>query len=231
MGISVDSQQSADEIQMSGNGRLRKRLWSAALPTVTWCESDPKQRPFSSFCFSDMSLSKLSCKTHAKKVLEVLSKTSTALSTPNNGHVLYLSGEELQQRPYTDRDLPFRQESNFYYLTGCSIPSAKLVLNGTPASFKSTLFIPPLHPDEVMCVYLHLAVFREHCSLKNCLGIGGWVFRRHRRKFSSHMMSMKSRPPTSSTHISSSSFLLKHHLCSLCLRSSWMATRPSVMTH
>lgn len=88
----------------------------------------------------------LSCKQHTAKVLAVLSKTR-----PANNYVLYLAGEETKQRPYTDRDLSFKQESNFFYLTGCEIPSAKLVVKGNKDGFESTLFVPPLNPDEVMC--------------------------------------------------------------------------------
>lgn len=92
----------------------------------------------------------LPCKLHTKKVLEVLSKTATSYATGTGHFVLYLTGEAIAPRRYTDRDLSFKQESNFFYLTGCEIPSSRLVVTGNASDFKSTLFIPPLHPDEVM---------------------------------------------------------------------------------
>lgn len=90
----------------------------------------------------------LSCKQHTSKVLNVLSK----LRPTAGNYTLYLAGEETRARPYTDRDLAFKQESNFFYLTGCEIPSARLVVKGNADKFESTLFIPPLNPDEVMWV-------------------------------------------------------------------------------
>lgn len=42
--------------------------------------------------------------------------------SPSSGpahHYLYVVGETVQSRHDTDRELPFRQESNFAWLTGC----------------------------------------------------------------------------------------------------------------
>jgi Xaa-Pro dipeptidase len=77
--------------------------------------------------------------------------------------VLYLEGEITRERHDTDTELPFRQESNFFYLTGCQVPGAKLVVSaeskGVPlgvaaaagiSDIKTTLFIPPVNPVEVM---------------------------------------------------------------------------------
>jgi Xaa-Pro dipeptidase len=35
-----------------------------------------------------------------------------------NEGVIYLNGQVMQERDDTDVELPFRQESNFYYVTG-----------------------------------------------------------------------------------------------------------------
>jgi Xaa-Pro dipeptidase len=42
---------------------------------------------------------------------------------------LYLKGETLKHRMYTDVELPFRQESFFYYMTGCDLPNSHFIQN------------------------------------------------------------------------------------------------------
>ncbi len=59
-------------------------------------------------------------------------------------------------RDDTDRELPFRQESNFLYLSGCHIPGAHLLLSAIPSSddrppsVRSHLFIPEQDSSELM---------------------------------------------------------------------------------
>jgi Xaa-Pro dipeptidase len=54
----------------------------------------------------------------------------------------------------TDRELPFRQESNFHYLSGCIVPGSVLIIASSPVvtSEPSTfsLFIPPIEPVDLM---------------------------------------------------------------------------------
>jgi Xaa-Pro dipeptidase len=53
--------------------------------------------------------------------------------------VVYLKGGSLTLRKWTDVELPFRQESNFYYLTGVSEIDARLVID--ISSCKAYLFV------------------------------------------------------------------------------------------
>ncbi|EGO22853.1 hypothetical protein SERLADRAFT_349935, partial [Serpula lacrymans var. lacrymans S7.9] len=42
--------------------------------------------------------------------------------------IVLLAGEHTPFRHDTDREMPFRQESNFYYLSGCTVPASFLLL-------------------------------------------------------------------------------------------------------
>ena len=62
-------------------------------------------------------------------------------------HIIFLQGEHGLNRHDTDRELPFRQESNFHYLTGSLIASSTLVIDlavegGKPGPATRKLFIP-----------------------------------------------------------------------------------------
>jgi len=85
-------------------------------------------------------------KQHAAKVVEQLNKLCKAPSLA----LLYLEGEVTRARHDTDRYLPFRQESNFFYLTGCTIPASKLLIESRNGKINSTLYVPPVNPAEVM---------------------------------------------------------------------------------
>ena len=67
-------------------------------------------------------------------------------------HIIVLAGERTGYRNDTDRELRFRQESNFFWLTGCDIPASYAILvcqsSATPAS--SYLFIPEEDPLETL---------------------------------------------------------------------------------
>ncbi|KAL8290036.1 hypothetical protein RQP46_002975 [Phenoliferia psychrophenolica] len=71
-------------------------------------------------------------------------------------HLIYLLGEQTQSRHDTDRELPFRQESNFAYLTGCEVPGSAFTIRYEhegqfdPARVEARLFLPEVDPDEVM---------------------------------------------------------------------------------
>mmetsp|Transcript_22763 Transcript_22763/g.25342 ORF Transcript_22763/g.25342 Transcript_22763/m.25342 type:complete len:474 (+) Transcript_22763:43-1464(+) len=54
--------------------------------------------------------------------------------------LVYLEGLKLEFRPDTDTEVDFRQESNFYYLTGSNDPEFNLVIDLEDG--KSTLFVP-----------------------------------------------------------------------------------------
>ncbi|CAE6485805.1 unnamed protein product [Rhizoctonia solani] len=71
--------------------------------------------------------------------------------------ILLLSGSTTPFRNDTDRELPLRQESNFFYLTGCDVANAHLMVTVTPPNaastspkVKSTLYIPREDPLETM---------------------------------------------------------------------------------
>lgn len=69
-------------------------------------------------------------------------------------------GESIGYRHDTDRELLFRQESNFFYLTGCDVPSSFFIASynassssGTASrspSISPTLFIPEVNEADLM---------------------------------------------------------------------------------
>jgi Xaa-Pro dipeptidase len=62
-----------------------------------------------------------------------------------------LTGERTSYRNDTDRELIFRQESNFFWLSGCDLPGSYLILYSmAPGSYVSHLFIPEEDPLEVL---------------------------------------------------------------------------------
>ncbi|KAF8519017.1 Creatinase/aminopeptidase [Hysterangium stoloniferum] len=64
---------------------------------------------------------------HVTKVFNELFEVVPALEKDKT-QVIVMSGGQTPYRNDTDRELPFRQESNFYYLSGCDLPDAHLVL-------------------------------------------------------------------------------------------------------
>ncbi|KAG9031407.1 hypothetical protein FRB95_002771 [Tulasnella sp. JGI-2019a] len=101
--------------------------------------------------------SKYPARLHAQRTLEKLQHllSETDKTKPQ---LLYLASEIVHYRNDTDRELPFRQESNYFYLTGCDVPeSAVLVFHpGVPSgssdpdaygsSLQTVLFIPKDDP-------------------------------------------------------------------------------------
>ncbi|KAG6879070.1 hypothetical protein C0992_005350 [Termitomyces sp. T32_za158] len=91
---------------------------------------------------------------HVRKTFEQLLKLLPA-AEKTKPQVLLLAGESTGCRHDTDRELAFRQESNFYYLTGCNVPSAFVLaafqpgtsLEQTPSIY---LFIPEANEDDIM---------------------------------------------------------------------------------
>ncbi|KAI5117694.1 hypothetical protein M0805_007763 [Coniferiporia weirii] len=85
-----------------------------------------------------------------EKLVELLPEAAQA-----KPQIALLAGAVTPYRNDTDREMPFRQESNFYYLSGCAVPGSYLLLAyqaGT--SFSSTpaieLFIPEAEPADLM---------------------------------------------------------------------------------
>ncbi|KAI8981980.1 peptidase M24, structural domain-containing protein [Mycotypha africana] len=62
--------------------------------------------------------------------------------------LIYLNGQVLVERDDTDVEQPFRQESNFYYVTGVAEPDFHVVID--VSTKKVTLYAPPIEPDHVM---------------------------------------------------------------------------------
>ncbi|OCL14199.1 Creatinase/prolidase N-terminal domain-containing protein [Glonium stellatum] len=91
----------------------------------------------------DIIKGKYPAKAHAKKVAEYIkSKGGDATGT------IYLEGQKTRMIEDNDEAMPFRQRRYFYYLTGCAEPDCYFTYD--MKTEKSTLFIPPIDPDEVM---------------------------------------------------------------------------------
>jgi Xaa-Pro dipeptidase len=65
---------------------------------------------------------------HAHLLLRRLLALNPAAAGPAH-HYIYLAGETVQSRHDTDRELPFRQESNFAWLTGVEVPGSAFTLS------------------------------------------------------------------------------------------------------
>lgn len=88
---------------------------------------------------------------HVVKTFENLLKLLPA-AEQSKPQIILLSGEVVGYRHDTDRELIFRQESNFYYMSGCSVPSSLLLAVYQPgASTPSVeLFIPKAQLADIM---------------------------------------------------------------------------------
>lgn len=85
-----------------------------------------------------------------ERLVELLPQTEQA-----KPQIVLLAGEVTPYRNDTDREMPFRQESNFYYLSGCRVPSSYLLLTfqkGTSLETNPTshLFIPKVEIADLM---------------------------------------------------------------------------------
>ncbi|KAH9946587.1 Creatinase/aminopeptidase [Amylocystis lapponica] len=90
-------------------------------------------------------------------VIKTFRKLEEQLYVPeqNKPLVVVLAGADTPFRHDTDREMPFRQESNFYYLSGCTVPSSFLLLtfqSGTSLEHNPDiqLFIPKTEPADLM---------------------------------------------------------------------------------
>ncbi|KAF5349943.1 hypothetical protein D9756_009213 [Leucocoprinus leucothites] len=92
---------------------------------------------------------------HVRRTFEQLLKLLPE-SERTKPQVILVAGGVTSYRNDTDRELPFRQESNFFYLTGCDVVSsillAKLPANGNPSTTPptTTLFIPKAERADIM---------------------------------------------------------------------------------
>jgi Xaa-Pro dipeptidase len=76
---------------------------------------------------------KYPAKNHATTTLNTLVKSLSA-EDKAKPHAILLAGGSTPYRNDTDRELPFRQESNFFYLTGCSVPGSYFLALYNPTS-------------------------------------------------------------------------------------------------
>lgn len=63
---------------------------------------------------------------------------------PEKTAVVLVGGKELRRN--NDVHFPFRQQTNFYYLTGFEEPNAVAILQNTPGQPRLTMFVPPKDP-------------------------------------------------------------------------------------
>lgn len=86
-----------------------------------------------------MTIEKYPAKDHISKVADILGTTEG---------IVFMSGGLLRERDDTDKEEPFRQESNFFYLTGVNEPGFNFIY--ILAERKSILFAPNLQPELVI---------------------------------------------------------------------------------
>ena len=94
---------------------------------------------FFPFLFHTMSVTQLPTRQNVEKIIKNFHA--------KEGYI-YLNGQTLQERDDTDVELPFRQESNFFYVTGVTEPNFHVVID--LSTNKITLVSPNLDPDAVM---------------------------------------------------------------------------------
>ncbi|KAL7943331.1 peptidase M24, structural domain-containing protein [Trichoderma barbatum] len=82
-------------------------------------------------------------KSHARRVVDLIRKKDAKASG-----VLYLEGRMTKLLEDNDSPEPFRQRRFFYYLTGCNLADCHFTYDIQSA--KSTLFIPPIDPHDVI---------------------------------------------------------------------------------
>ena len=82
---------------------------------------------------------------------EVVASHLPAHTAEQGDHLIYLAGHVLHERPYTDVELPFRQESNFLYISGVQdIPGSHFIYS--LKTKKSFLFLPAISDDDAVWI-------------------------------------------------------------------------------
>jgi Xaa-Pro dipeptidase len=94
---------------------------------------------------------KYPAKAHAKRVVELIRKDA-----PDASGVLYLEGRMTKLLEDNDSPEPFRQRRYFFYLTGCNLADCYFVYD--IQTDRSTLFIPPIDPDDVIWSGLPMSI-------------------------------------------------------------------------
>ncbi|KAG6333855.1 hypothetical protein ID866_5230 [Astraeus odoratus] len=97
---------------------------------------------------------KYPAKDHVVKTLKTLSGSLPA-SQGDKPQVILLAGSQIPYRNDTDRELPFRQESNFFYLTGCAVPGSFFLAtylpgDGISGTVSTKLYIPKPTLEDLM---------------------------------------------------------------------------------
>ncbi|GAA5868105.1 hypothetical protein JCM8547_003346 [Rhodosporidiobolus lusitaniae] len=95
---------------------------------------------------------------HSLSLLKRLISQQAPRSLAPAHHYIYLTGEVVHSRPGTDRELPFRQDSQFAYLTGCDVPGSAFTLSYEhpggdkvdESKVETRLWLPEVDQDEVM---------------------------------------------------------------------------------
>ncbi|KAM3472164.1 hypothetical protein MY8738_008983 [Beauveria namnaoensis] len=82
-------------------------------------------------------------KAHAKRVVQILREKGAAADG-----FIYLEARHTQMQEDNDGPVPFRQRRFFYYLTGCNLADCYFIYD--IQADKSTLFIPPIDPEDVI---------------------------------------------------------------------------------
>lgn len=62
--------------------------------------------------------------------------------------IIFLRAASHENRKWTDAELPFRQESNFFWLTGCNEADFAFTLD--PVTSKTSLFLPEYEADHAL---------------------------------------------------------------------------------
>ncbi|KAK4207933.1 putative Xaa-Pro aminopeptidase [Rhypophila decipiens] len=94
---------------------------------------------------------KYPAKQHARRVVDYIRS-----KVPGATGILYLQSRSTKKHEDCDQEEPFRQRRFFYYLTGCPLADSYLV-HDIDAD-KSTLYIPPINPEEVIWSGLPMSV-------------------------------------------------------------------------
>ncbi|KAI5366647.1 putative peptidase M24, aminopeptidase P, creatinase/Aminopeptidase P/Spt16 [Septoria linicola] len=86
---------------------------------------------------------KYPAKAHARRVAKYIAEHGG----PSSG-LIYLEGQSTKMTEDDDQEGHFRQRRHFYYLSGCDLPDCFYAYD--IASDTSTLWIPPVDPEDVM---------------------------------------------------------------------------------
>ncbi|KAK9478201.1 peptidase M24, structural domain-containing protein [Lipomyces japonicus] len=88
-------------------------------------------------------------KSHARRVAKHFSGLlPDAFTDDKPRQILLLAAARLKYWPFSDQAQPFRQNRNFYYLTGCDLPDAYVLYD--VELDRLVLFLPPVDKEDVM---------------------------------------------------------------------------------